>query len=154
MVKLHSLRKKSVAVCAGLVIAGAVGASAASLGGLSGVDLGADTDNVGACDTDGIDVEYRKTFNASQGQYVVDRITLTDIDLACAGSPYSLSIYEKGAGGLRAWIDSPLLWFSYTYDRDPGPGVDVVAGKRYNANFPADVLQGIAIVINSDEITL
>ena len=78
-VKFTNIKKRIAVVVAGVAIAGAGGASAASLGGIGGDDLGADTGAVGACDTDGIDVDWTPVFDASSARYVA-RFTLRDID--------------------------------------------------------------------------
>ncbi len=145
------VKKRVVAIAAGLAIAGAVGASAATLGGLGGVDLGADTGDVGACDADGIDVDWTPVFNAASGQYVA-RFTLSDIDTDCLDTPYKLSIFEQGAGGSRAWIDADRFRFIQRYDRLPGPGVDQVFRVRYTSTFPAESVEGIAIEIGGRQL--
>ncbi len=98
-IESKSMRKKSVAVLAGLAIAGAVGASAASLGGLNSDDLGADTGDVASCDTNGIDVGYDTSFDGTTGEYVVTSINLSDINAACEGQTFDLTLLgDDGAG--------------------------------------------------------
>ena len=55
---MKNIRKKSVVVLAGLAATGLVGASAATLAGIDGDELGADTAAVGASDGDGDTVTY------------------------------------------------------------------------------------------------
>ena len=148
--RLPRLRKKMIAVTAGLAISGVVGASAASLGGLGGQNLGADTGSTGACDTDGIEVDYVPRWNPTREEYDVGRLTLSHIDLDCRGLPYSLTIVSK-TGGYRAWIDR-AAWNFGTYDAQPGPGVDRQGRARYLATFPADDYDGIAIVVGDRAI--
>jgi hypothetical protein len=90
--KSKSMRKKSVAILAGLAVAGGVGASAASLGGLNSDNLGADTGDVASCDIDGIDVDYATEFDSETGEYLVSAINLTDIDAACEAQVFSLTV--------------------------------------------------------------
>jgi len=54
--RLFKSRKLTIAVLGGLLTAGLVGASAATLCGLSSGGLGAEDQVVAACDTDGITV--------------------------------------------------------------------------------------------------
>ncbi len=138
------LKKKVIAVVAGLAIAGAVGASAASLGGVGGEDLGADTGDVAACDTDGIDVDWRPVFNAARGEYVA-RFTLADIDLDCLNNPYKLSIFQKGAGGSRAFLETDRFRFTQRYNR--ASDGERVARAFYTSTFPAEDIEGIALEI-------
>ena len=91
-IKSKNMRKKSVAILAGIAIAGAVGASAASLGGLGGEDLGADTGDVASCDTNGIIVAYSTSYSPAAGEYVVDSIDLTDVNAACEGQTFDLTV--------------------------------------------------------------
>ena len=98
-IKSKSMRKKSVAVLAGLAIAGAVGASAASLGGLNSDNLGADTGEVASCDTDGIDVGYTTEYNATAAEYIVTSIDLTDINALCESQDFDLTVLERRGRG-------------------------------------------------------
>ncbi len=110
-IKSKSLRKKSVAVLAGLAIAGTVGASAASLGGLNSDNLGADTGVVASCDDNGIAVAYTTAWDATAvdpggvtnvtvGSYVVDGITLTGVAAACDGQTWDAEALDSAGASI------------------------------------------------------
>lgn len=151
--QITRIEKKVVAVVAGLAIAGSVAASAASLGGLASDSLGADTGEVGACDTDGIDVEYTNSFDVARGEYLVDTVTLSDIALECLLRPYEFSIFQKGAGGARQVDGGPALFFT-PYNRSQNGGVDMVGRKEIPVSFPAEDLEGVAMYISGQQIGL
>ena len=69
MTARRSTRRRAAAVLFGLAAATAVGASAASLGGLESHELGADTGIVASCDTNGMDVRYRTGYHAPSDGY-------------------------------------------------------------------------------------
>lgn len=83
-------RKKLAALLAGLAITGIVGASASSLGGITSTSLGADTQNVTACDTNGVNVDYTTSYHPAGNIIQVDNVTVTDVDIACAGLTYEV----------------------------------------------------------------
>ncbi|WP_019146405.1 hypothetical protein [Aeromicrobium massiliense] len=87
----------ALALAAGITAAGAVLSSAATLGGLGGPDLGADTDTVASCDTDGVSVDYTTTYDTTAGQYVVSGLTLQGVAAACAGQDAEVTL--AGASG-------------------------------------------------------
>lgn len=87
----------ALALAAGLTAAGAVLSSAATLGGLGGPDLGADTETVASCDTDGVSVDYTTTYDTATSQYVVSGLTLQGVAAACAGQDAEVTL--AGTGG-------------------------------------------------------
>jgi hypothetical protein len=91
-------RRAVLAVLIGFGSAGIVGASAATLGGLTGTSLGADAAVVAGCDTtDGVSVSYSTAYQAGSQAYVVTGVTLGNVDAACNGLAGSLTL--SGAGG-------------------------------------------------------
>ena len=132
-------------MAAGLAIASAVGASAASLGGLGSADLGADTTDVGACDSDGIDVHWRPVFDATVGEYVA-YFTLSDIDTDCLASPYKITINQLGPTG--ASDDGDFSRFEYFARYNRASDGKQVARAGYRSDFPAEYVEGISIVIS------
>ncbi|HEY3486224.1 MAG TPA: hypothetical protein VGK49_12620 [Ilumatobacteraceae bacterium] len=90
---MKNIRKKSVAVLAGLALAGIVGASAASLGGVRSESLGADVGVVGSCDTDGVDVDFD---TAVAGNVVtVSGLNMSDINAACNGQDVQVTLLDS-----------------------------------------------------------
>jgi hypothetical protein len=129
---MKNMRKKSVAVLAGLAITGLVGAAAASLGGIAADDLGADADVIASCDTDGVDVGYTTDYSDTLDIYVVTAVTVSDIAPSCDGQTISATLTDVAADEL-------------------GSGTDVVTGDTFTFSItPADaeLVEGIAIVIS------
>jgi len=81
-------------VAAGVLAAGAIGASAASLGGITGSSVGADTVVTAACDTNGIGVGYTTAYSASVGAYQISGVNLTGVDPACNSLKYALTVAD------------------------------------------------------------
>ncbi|WP_420115168.1 hypothetical protein [Pseudactinotalea sp.] len=73
-------KKNVVAVLAGVTVATAVAASAASLGGLTTQWLGANSNVVSSPVTGGVNVTWDTAYDASLGYYVVTDFTLDTID--------------------------------------------------------------------------
>ena len=88
-----------VAVLGGVLSMGVVGASAATLGGLTGSGLGADDQIVAACDTDGITVAYATAYSAVSQVYQVTAVNFTAVNAACTAKAASVSL-RNGATNL------------------------------------------------------
>ncbi|MCD4535847.1 hypothetical protein LRP67_17290 [Nocardioides sp. cx-169] len=95
-----------LALAAGTTAFAAVVGSAATLGGITSDDLGADTSVVASCDTDGIAVEYSTTYVEMTGVYEVDEVTLTGIDQGCAGQSYKVTL-AGGASSTTSLLEKP-----------------------------------------------
>ena len=142
-IKSKSMRKKSVAVLAGIAIAGAVGASATSLGGITtGNAIGAENGEVTACDDTGIVIDYTTSFRA--GEYMVDSVVVSDVDVDCAGLEFGLTLLDAADAEMATASGNVVLT-----DNDPTTVADTeftvdVAGDNVSANG----LEKLAIVIN------
>jgi hypothetical protein len=97
---MKNIRKKSIALVAGLAITGIVGASAASLGGINGEDLGAGVDAVSSCDTDGVTVAYATS--VASGVVEVDSVTISAIADACKSAAVDVTLLDAAAGDALA----------------------------------------------------
>ena len=84
-----------IALLAGGAVFATVFGVAASLNVTSDT-LGAGGAQVGSCDGDGVHVSYTTKYVANTG-FVVDKVTVTGIDNACAGK--SLTVQLTGASG-------------------------------------------------------
>jgi hypothetical protein len=91
---MFNLRKHKVvvAVLGGVLSMGLVGASAATLGGLTGSGVGSDDQIVAACDTDGITVGYTTAYSATAQLYQVTAVNFTAVNAACTGKAASVSL--------------------------------------------------------------
>ena len=92
-------KKVFAAVMGGVLSMGLVGASAATLGTLSGAGLGADDQVVAACDTDGITVGYTTAYSAVAQTYQVTAVNFTGVNAACNAKAASVSL-RNGATNL------------------------------------------------------
>ena len=90
--RLFTSKKLMIAVLGGVLTAGLVGASAATLGGLSSGGLGAEDQIVAACDTDGITVGYTNTYSAAAQAYQVTAVNFTGVNAACNAKAASVSL--------------------------------------------------------------
>lgn len=78
---MQKLRKKNiVAVLAGVAVAAAVTASAATLGGLTTQHLGANSNDVAGQIDNGLTVTWDTSYDASKKYYVVDDFTVQTTD--------------------------------------------------------------------------
>jgi hypothetical protein len=91
-------KRMVVAILAGAAALGVVGASAASLGGITSNSLGADTAVVGSCDSDGVTLAYTNAYDATLGRYQTTSVGVSGIAAACAGN--SLALTLKDATGV------------------------------------------------------
>ena len=81
-----------------------VGASAATLGGLSSSGLGSDNSVVAACDTDGISIAYTTAYNATAQEYQVSAVNFTGVN---AGF-YEFRVRARdNAGAVSPWSTGP-----------------------------------------------
>lgn len=83
------------AVAAGMVVGGIVSASAASLGSANVEPVGTTAGGVASCDTDGITVSWPTStivYVPTDGEYEYSAIQLSNVNTACDGSDYSISV--------------------------------------------------------------
>jgi hypothetical protein len=159
--KMKSMRKKSVAILAGLAVAGAVGASAASLGGLNSENLGAETGIVASCDDTGINVDYTTVFeittpanaetgDPATGEYLVTAINLSDVSPGCAGQTYDFTAIDGDGVIIFAAADGTLTLSGAENDAllDTNDGNTASIPVPEGAEFLAESLEGIALSIS------
>lgn len=84
----------------GLGATGLSAAAAASLGGLTSRDLGADNIGVTSCDTDGVSVAYTEAFDSSSGRSVVSGVTVSGLATACSGSTLQVTLADASGSSL------------------------------------------------------
>ncbi|MCD4524508.1 hypothetical protein [Nocardioides sp. cx-173] len=120
-----------LALAAGTTAFAAVVGSAATLGGITSDDLGADTSVVASCDTDGIAVKYGTTYADMTGVYEVDTVTLTGIDEDCAGQSVAVTL-----GGTIGTTKPTLDDGSATL---PDAAGLATAGYKHVVTFPTSV---------------
>jgi hypothetical protein len=91
------MRKRTLlAVLGGIVAFAIVVASAASLGGLTSDNLGADDSLVASCDTNGVTSSYTTVYNATgTGGFKVDDVTIDGINDACDGQEMTITLTDN-----------------------------------------------------------
>ncbi len=97
-------RKRMIgAVAAGVLAIGVVGASAASLGGITSDSLGADVGTIASCDTDGVQLKpFTNTYDATLGRYQTSGVTVIGIAAACNGKSMSITLKDSAGASLGA----------------------------------------------------
>lgn len=119
--------RRGAALLLGIAAFGVATASAASLGGITGESLGADTGTVSSCDTDGVGIAFTNTYDAASGTYRVGQVTVTGLAAACTGK--SISVTLKDAGGASLGTGSTTVaGASQAVAIAPTAGASAVAG--------------------------
>lgn len=90
---------RTLALFGALVVTCSV-AMAASLGGLSAQQLGANTTVVAPCDTNGVNLTYTTGYNATAGRYDVTSATVSGIAAACTGQNLALTLADSSFAAL------------------------------------------------------
>jgi hypothetical protein len=135
---LHRLRRILPALTAATVVASVVGASAASLGGLTSARLGAGDATVAACDSDGMTISYTVS-----GANLVTGATVGGIaDPACEGGVLTV-VLTGSTGSLVATsaattipTDAGTTDSSLTVGVSPQPSASTVHGASIQVVGP------------------
>jgi hypothetical protein len=129
MVKPETMRRVAIAALAALLVGGGViVASAASLGGVTSEQFGADVGLVAACDSNGVTVEYTNTYDAAAQQYIVEEVQVKDVDLGCTNLDLKLTLVD--AADATLWIGTEQVT-SGTVVLDV-PTLDAIASEDVN----------------------
>lgn len=92
------MRKKLTAIVLAVLAFSMIAASAASLGGITTSQLGAENDVVAGCDPDGIAVDFTVTYSAADLEYKTSTVDITGIATpACDGQAIAVTLID-GAG--------------------------------------------------------
>jgi len=126
-----------LALGAGGAAAAAVVASAASIGTVDSTDLAAGTTIVSPCDTDGIDVSYTTSYNATTDEYDVSTVTLAGVADACIGQRVKITLNDGTIALDEADVATPV----YTGATDDQSADFTVAAS-------AEAVTGVAVVIS------
>ena len=81
-----------IAILAGLLVFAGVFAMAASLGGITSNDVGADNTVVASCDTNGVTTSYATGWDATDKRYEITSVTVGGVNDACDGDNLSVSL--------------------------------------------------------------
>ena len=131
-----------LALGAGGAATAAIVASAASLGTVNSTDLVAGVDVVASCDDDNVGVDYTTEYSSDTGSYTVSQVTLTGVDVACAGQTIDITLADGddaslgSAGGTMPGAAVTTVTFTVTAT---SPATDV----------EAEDVENVAVVIAS-----
>jgi hypothetical protein len=106
-------KKLMIGFIAGTAVFAAVFGAAATLGGITTEDVGADSTTVAACDLDGVTTNYTVVFGATE--YEVTEVTVSGIAAACDGQDVTV---RSGASEATATITGAAT--SITLDSSDG----------------------------------
>ena len=81
-----AVKRTLIAVFAGLIVFAGVFAMAASLGGITSNDVGADNTTVASCDTNGVTTSYATGWDATDKRYEITSVTVGGVNDACDGT--------------------------------------------------------------------
>jgi hypothetical protein len=101
-----------IAILAGLLVFAGVFAMAASLGGITSNDVGADNTAVASCDTNGVTTAYVTGWDSTDKRYEVTSVTVGGVNDACDGDNLSVSLTNAagdqiGSGTLTMPVGAP-----------------------------------------------
>lgn len=96
------MRKRTlVALVAGLAVFATTFAFAATLGGLTSGEVGANNTVVAACDTNGVTTSYSAaSWDATDQRYEVSQVTVGDVNDACDGDTLKVTLTDSGGAQL------------------------------------------------------
>jgi hypothetical protein len=134
-----------LALAAGTTAFAAVVGSAATLGGITSDDLGADTSVVASCDSDGVTVDYTTAYDATDGVYEVTGVELGGIAADCQGQDVNVTLGGADGDPSLEEVDDTIALAVTT------PGPPPVLGTSYDLTFTgvdAESVQYVAVVIS------
>ena len=96
--------KKTIAIAiASIFASSAAFAAAATIGGITTTDLGADTTVVASCDSDGINIDFNTAFDAALGIQEVVSVSVTGIDSDCENQTLDVGLTNSaGSSSVNA----------------------------------------------------
>jgi hypothetical protein len=90
------MRKRLIlALLASLTVFGGLYAMAASLGGISSGNVGADSTVVASCDTDGVSTTYGTAWSGTDKRYNITSVTVQGVADTCDGATLSVSLTDS-----------------------------------------------------------
>ena len=95
------------AIVASASVFGLIRASAATLGGITTVSLGADAAAVSSCDTDGVSVTYTNTYDSATGVYRTSAVAVAGINTAC--NTKTIFVTLKDSAGTSLGVGSATV---------------------------------------------
>jgi hypothetical protein len=125
------MRKRAlIAILAGLMVFASVTALAASLGGITSDDVGADSAVVASCDTDGVTASYATGWDTTDRRYEITAVTVGGVNDACDGDTLGVSLTDAsgtqlGSGTLTIPASAAT---SFSVTMSPAPSAELTEG--------------------------
>ncbi|MFP5361133.1 MAG: hypothetical protein ACLGI5_00210 [Thermoleophilia bacterium] len=108
-------RRTVLALLGGLLAFALIAGAAASLGGITSGDLGADAALVASCDTDGVTTSYTSTYSAAAtAGYKVGNVTVGGISDACDGQSMTVTLTGAADAELGAVTQAVPVAVAFT----------------------------------------
>jgi hypothetical protein len=102
-------KRTLVALVAGLAVFASTFAFAATLGGLTSGEVGANNVLVAACDTDGVTTSYASaTWDATDEVYEVGSVTVSGVNDACDGDVLKVTLADGTGAQLSEGTLNPI----------------------------------------------
>jgi hypothetical protein len=126
------MRKRTIlALLVSLAVFGSLYAMAASLGGISSGNLGADSSIIASCDTNGVTAAYATTWDTTDKRYEVTSVTVGGVADTCDGQTLNVSLTDTSgaqiSSGTLAIPTSAATSFTVT-PLSPDPSAKLVEG--------------------------
>ncbi len=96
------MKRYFIAAIAAVLAFGGFLAMAASLGGITADNLGADTSVVASCDTDGVTTSFTVAYDATDARIEVTAVVVAGVDAACAGQNLTVTLTNAADASLDA----------------------------------------------------
>jgi len=141
------LKSKSGAILGAVIAAALVSASAATLGGLTTQTLGAETAVVAGCDTNGIDISYATSYNATTQLYEVTAVELLNVNAVCVAQLARVALDGVGPANLTATNDMVVPTLTDVDGDLVSDDFVIVLASNGGANVSAALVLNIAVVI-------
>jgi hypothetical protein len=102
-------KRTIVALIAGLSVFATTFAFAATLGGLTSGEVGANNTAVAACDTDGVSASYAAaSWDATDKRYEVGSVTVSGVSDACDGDVLKVTVADSSGASLSEGTLNPI----------------------------------------------
>ena len=95
-------RRIVLALLVSVAVFGSLYAMAASLGGISSGNLGADTSIIASCDTNGVTAAYATAWDATDKRYEVTSVTIGGVADTCDGQTLNVSLTDSSGAQLAS----------------------------------------------------
>ncbi len=95
-------KRTLIAVLAGLVVFATMFALAATLGGITSADVGADDTTVASCDSDGVTTSYGTAWDAVDQRFEITTVTVGGVSDACDGDTLSVTLTNASGAQIGA----------------------------------------------------